>query len=152
MTIAQQEFEAILADPTKRIDGDIEWRDDDDHSPAQEFRARVLSEPGWPLTVIGWWQPQSRKLTYLLRHDAAGRIHGINFGNVVHHNPTCQNLDGTHEHRWTAEHRDKAAQVPADITAQWDQPELAWAQFCAKAVITHGGTLYPPASQEEMPL
>jgi len=145
------EFETILADHTKRIVDDIGWGDDEDHSPAQEFRVRVLSEPGWPLTVIGWWQPRSHKLSYTLRHGAAGRIFGLDLGIVKHHNPTCQNLNGAHEHRWTTGNRDKMAYVPDDVTVRWDQPEMAWTQFCSKVGIMHVGSFSAPASQESLP-
>lgn len=142
----------MLADGTKRIEGYLRWRDDEDHSPAQEFRVRVFSEPGWPLTVIGWWNPRSRKLSYVLRHDAAGRILGLDLGPVAHRNPSSERLDGTHKHRWSAEFRDKQAYVPEDITAQWDQPVAVWEQFCSEAGIAHHGRLDAPSAQEELPL
>ena len=148
--ITQQEFEAILSDDTKRVKGDLRWGGDEDHSPAQEFRVRVLSEPGWPLTVIGWWNPRSRKLSYVLRHDAAGRILGLDLGPVVHRNPSSQRLDGTHKHRWANEFRDKQAYVPSDITAEWSQPVVVWEQFCSEVRIAHDGTMVAPAVQEEM--
>lgn len=34
----QADFQAILADLTKRIEKDIAWTEDPDHSPAREFR------------------------------------------------------------------------------------------------------------------
>lgn len=34
----QADFQAILADLTKRIEKDIAWAEDPDHSPAREFR------------------------------------------------------------------------------------------------------------------
>lgn len=150
--ITQQEFEAILSDETKRIEQDLVWREDEDHSPAQEFRVPVASEPGWPLTLIGWWNPQSRKLSYTLRHDAVGRILGLDLGPVTHHNPTCERLAGTHKHRWTDEYRDKQAYVPGDITAQWDDPVAVWAQFCSEVRVAHVGALPAPVSQWEMQL
>jgi len=39
--IPQQEFDAILADTTKWIEGDIVWREDVDLSPAPEFRVEL---------------------------------------------------------------------------------------------------------------
>ena len=91
--ITQQEFESILEDGTKRIEGDIRWNDSKDHPPAQQFRVKVLSNPGWPLTAIAWWNPRSGKLSYLLRHDVAGRIIGLDLGRVAHRNPTSELLD-----------------------------------------------------------
>lgn len=54
MAITQTEFEAILADETKRVVGDLSWREDEDHSPAVEFAAEIGSDPGYPLFVKGW--------------------------------------------------------------------------------------------------
>ncbi len=151
--ITQQEFEAILDDGTKRIEGDLRWRNDEDHSPAQEFRVQVFSEPGWPLTVIGWWNPRSGKLSYTMRHDAAGRILGLDLGRrVAHRNPSSERLYGTHKHRWTDRFRDKQAYIPDDITAEWDQPVEVWQQFCSEVRITHLGTMDYPSLQEELPL
>ncbi len=149
--ITQQEFEAILADTSKRVEGNLAWRDDEDHSPAREFRVPVASEPGWPLTLIGWWNPLSRKLSYTLRHDAAGRILGLDLGPVTHQNPTSERLAGTHKHRWMDEYRDKHAYVPGDITAEWDDPVAVWEQFCSEVGIAHEGSLRSPVFQEEMP-
>ncbi len=42
----QSEFEALIADATKRISGDISWNEDEDHSPAVEFRVEVTSQIG----------------------------------------------------------------------------------------------------------
>ncbi len=150
--ITQQEFEAILDDGTKRIEDDIRWRGNKEHPPAQEFRVKVLSDPGWPLTAIAWWNPRSGKLSYTLRHDTAGRILGLDLGNVTHRNPTSDRLRGTHKHRWTDQFRDKQAYIPDDITAEWDQPIEVWDQFCSEVGITHLGTMDSPTTQEELPL
>jgi hypothetical protein len=53
MPITQTEFETLIADASKRIEGDIRWADDEDHSPAVQFRAEVDSDPGYPLFVNG---------------------------------------------------------------------------------------------------
>lgn len=46
MSLTQNEFEVILSDPSKSIDADIAWTEDEDHSPSVEFRAEVNSEAG----------------------------------------------------------------------------------------------------------
>jgi hypothetical protein len=51
MSLTNAEFEAILANPSKRIAGDLVWAEDEDHSPSVEFRAEVQSDAGWPLFV-----------------------------------------------------------------------------------------------------
>ena len=39
----QEEFEVIIADDTKEVSENVVWTDDQDHSPAQEFRVEVNS-------------------------------------------------------------------------------------------------------------
>ena len=53
MTLTNAEFDTILDDLSKRIGGDIVWREDEDHSPSVEFRAEIQSDMGWPLFVRG---------------------------------------------------------------------------------------------------
>jgi hypothetical protein len=149
--ISQQEFDAILADTSKRIAGDIEWREDADHSPAREFRVELRSDPGWPIVVVGRFNPYAGTLSYALIHRGAGRIYALDLG-ADHHNPTCQRLGEKHKHRWTEAFRDKEAYVPADITATWDNPVEVWRQFCAEVGIVHDGQMQPPLIQEELPL
>ncbi|HHH46919.1 MAG TPA: hypothetical protein ENK53_07935 [Thiotrichales bacterium] len=149
--ITQQEFESILADASKRIAGDIRWQEDENHSPALEFRVEVESDPGWPLVLVGRWNPRAGTLSYVLIHRSVGRIYGLDLG-ADHHNPTCQRVGEKHKHRWTEEFRDKKAYVPSDITASWDGPVEAWDQFCREANIEHRGRMHPPGVQEELPL
>ena len=68
MAITQGEFEAILTDTSKRIDGDIKWKSDEDHSPAVEFRVPVLSTSGFPLYVNGRFNGLARTLSFNLIH------------------------------------------------------------------------------------
>lgn len=145
--ITQQEFEAILADETKRIEGDIFWRPDPGHTPAVRFRAPVHSEPGWPLSVFASWNPGAGKLGYTLLLQGEGRIYALNMG-IAHTNPGGETVGDVHKHRWTEEFRDKWAYVPEDITATWDRPVEVWREFCAEAGIKHSGTLAAPEWQE----
>ena len=46
MALSLTEFETMLNDTTKRIEGDIVWEEDEDHSPCQEFRAEIQSGSG----------------------------------------------------------------------------------------------------------
>lgn len=150
--MSQQEFEAILTDPSKLIVGSIIWRADEDHWPALEFRAPVLSEPRWPLTVMGSWNPKLEKLTYLLRHAAVGRIIGLDLGGPPHVNPSREVLRDTHKHRWTERFRDKEAYVPNDITASWDKPLTVWMQFLEEVEIMHSGGMREPVRGRELGL
>lgn len=152
MSITDSEFEAMMADGDKRIEGDLLWRDDEDHSPAVEFRAEVRSEAGYPLFVCGRLNRLAGTLSYVLIHRAAGRVYGLDLG-ADHHNPTCNHVGDKHKHRWTEQFADKEAYVPDDITAPVDKPNVVWAQFCAEARIVHEGELKEPsAEQEELPL
>jgi hypothetical protein len=147
--LTRQEFDVILADTTKRILGDIDWREDADHSPAREFRIEVSSDSGWPIFIVGRWNPYAGTLSYVLIHRGAGRIYGLDLG-ADHHNPTCERVGEKHKHAWTEEFRDKQAYVPSDITASWDQPVEVWRQFCRQANITHQGQMHPPSGQGEL--
>jgi hypothetical protein len=149
--ITQTEFETILADETKCVVGDLFWRGDDDHSPAVEFGAEVLSDAGYPLFVKGWFNRPAGKLSYTVIHRATGRIYALDLG-ADHHNPNCERVGEKHKHSWTDQHADKLAYVPVDVTAGPDAPAAAWRQFCAEANIRHDGILHPPPPiQEALP-
>lgn len=152
MAITNAEFEAMLADPDKRVAGDLVWRDDEDHSPAVEFRAPVISGAGYPLFVVGRLNRLSGTLSFMLIHRSAGRVYGLDLG-ADHHNPTCSFVGEKHKHRWTERYGDKEAYDPDDITATVDAPVAVWGQFCAEAALVHDGVLMaPPPKQEDLPL
>lgn len=143
MTLTSAEFEAILNDESKRIEGDILWQEDEDHSPSFEFRAEVKSEAGWPLFVRGSYNPLIPALSYMLVLKTAGRVYGLDLGKD-HHNPQCDQVGERHKHRWTEKLRDKEAYVPKDITEPASEPVAVWIQFCAEAKLTHDGKLTVP--------
>jgi hypothetical protein len=150
--ITQTEFDAMMADETKRIVGDLRWREDDDHGPAVEFRVEVRSEAGYPLFVNGRLNRLAGTLSYTLIHRETGRVYALDLG-ADHHNPTCQRVGEKHKHSWTDQNADKLAYVPDDISASLDHPSTVWRQFCVEAKITHDGTLRnPPPVQEGLPL
>jgi hypothetical protein len=143
MALTQAEFESLIDDTSKRIDGDIGWDDDEDHSPSVEFRADVHSDAGYPLFVRASYNAMTRCLTYALIHRSSGRIYALDLGKD-HHNPSCNNTGDKHKHRWNDALRDREAYVPNDITAPPSDPVAVWQQFCAEAKITHTGTLQEP--------
>ena len=146
----QNEFEVLITDDTKRIVGDIDWTEDEDHSPAVEFRVEVQSGAGWPLFARGSYNAFAETLSFTLVHRGSGRIYALDLGKD-HHNPSCQNVGEKHKHRWTEAFKDKDAYVPSDITAPVNQPVEVWLQFCAEAKIIHDGVLHqPPVIQEEL--
>jgi hypothetical protein len=150
VALTQAEFEALVADRSKRIDGDISWSEDEDHSPAVEFRVEIASDPGYPLFVRGSYNAVAKALTFALIHRSTGRIYALDLGKD-HHNPACTYTGDKHKHSWTETTRDREAYVPSDITASVGDPVAVWSQFCAEAAITHNGVLHtPPPAQLEL--
>jgi hypothetical protein len=143
MTINQDEFEEIINDSTKRIEGDIAWSEDEDHSPAVEFRIDIVSDPGYPLIIKGSYNSLTAKLGYHIIHRKAGRIYGLDLGSD-HRNPDGTRVGEKHKHRWKEAVRDKEAYVPQDITALVTEPIEVWQQFCNEAKLTHNGTMKAP--------
>ena len=139
----QQDFDALLADTTKQINGSVEWDMDDDHYPSVEFRIEVVSQPKYPIFVKGSYNQLAQTLTYALIHQRYGRIYALDLGKD-HHNPTCSTVGRKHKHRWTELFRDKEAYVPDDITALINDPVDVWFQFCKEAFLMHNGVMYPP--------
>jgi hypothetical protein len=146
-TVTEAEFSAILDDPSKTIEGDIDWRGDEDHSPTVEFRVEVASGAGWPLTLCVSYNGLAQTLTYALIHRGTGRIYALDLGKE-HRNPTGELVGEKHKHRWTERFRDKEAYAPLDITASADDPVEVWGQFCKEAKVTHRGALRAPPSTQ----
>ncbi len=150
MPLTNVEFEAILADCSKQIIGDLAWAEDEDHSPSVEFRAEVQSDAGWPLFVRGSCNQLAGTLSYTLVLKTAGRIYALDLGKE-HHNPTCDQVGEKHKHCWKEQFKDKEAYVPADITAPVNDPVAVWRQFCQESHITHRGKLAaPPTLQKDL--
>lgn len=150
MALTNTEFATILDDESKRIDGDIAWQEDEDHSPSVEFRAEVQSDAGWPLFVRGSYNRLIPALSYVVILKTEGRVYGLDLGKE-HHNPQCDQVGETHKHHWKEEFRDKEAHVPNDITAPASDPVAVWRQFCDQAKLTHNGTMSsPPSFQKEL--
>ena len=145
MGLTEGELAALLADATKTISGDIEWSEDEDHSPTVEFRVEVSSVAGYPLFVRGSFNQEIKALAYSLIHRGVGRIYGLCLGKD-HHNLDCPWVGEKHKHRWDDVTKDKMAYVPGDITAPATDPVAVWSQFCAEAGIVHLGVMHsvPP--------
>ncbi len=146
MPLTTTEFESLLDDNTKRIEGDIVWQEDEDHSHCLEFRAEVRSDSGWPLFVRGSYNPLIPALSFGLILKTVGRIYALDLGKD-HHNPQCNQVGDKHKHRWTERFRDKEAYVPEDITAPPSDPVAAWTQFCKEANLEHRGRMDAPPPQ-----
>jgi hypothetical protein len=129
-------------------EGDLAWQNDEDHSPAVEFRAEVRSDAGYPLWVRGRYNARAKTLSFAVIHRGVGRVYALDMGKV-HHNPECSMVGECHKHHYSEQIRDKHAYEPQDITAQAHEPVRVWEQFCAEARITHVGTLPPPPDVQE---
>ena len=141
--MTQAEFEALLADATKRIEEDISWLGDEDRSPGLEFRVEVISDPGFPLFIKGWYNQEAQTLSYALIHRGVGRIYGLDLGRD-HHNPSCVYVGEKHKHSWDDIVRDKDAYVPGHITAAANDPVGVWREFCQEVKINHTGVMHQP--------
>jgi len=147
MEFTETELAALLADTSKAITGDISWAEDEDHSPAMEFRAEITSQAGYPLFVRGSFNPLAETLTFALIHASSRRIYALDLGKD-HHNPSCTDVGEKHKHRWTDRFKDKDAYVPDDITQLATNPVAVWTEFCAEAKITHNGVMHPPPAHQ----
>jgi hypothetical protein len=147
MALSDTEFSSILSDGSKKIVGDIVWRNDEDHSPSQGFYADLESDDGWPLSIRGSYNPLSQALSYCLVLKTDGRIYGLDLGKG-HKNPDSTRVGDKHKHRWSERDRDKHAYEPEDITASVSQPQEVWNQFCLEANIQHEGEMRPPLSTQ----
>ena len=149
--LTDSESQAIVADESKEIAGDLSWTPDPDRKDAAAFRVPVLSTPSYPLTLAGYYNPGTPKLSYTLIHRPAGRIYGLDLG-VEHRNPDLRRVGRTHKHTWSEEYRDRVAYAPADITESWRDPVAVWRQFCRQARLTHAGKMQRPFVQLRMDL
>lgn len=138
------EFAEILADESKEIASDIRWTNDEDHSPAVEFRQEIQSGDSHPLFVRGSFNQEAQTLTFALIHKTEGRVYALDLGKL-HRNPDGKMIGRKHKHSWKEPPiRDRFAYEPSDITAPISDPVEVWRQFCLEARIRHSGKLANP--------
>lgn len=148
MPLSQTEFEAILADDSKRIAGDIVWVSASGHLDAKRFKASVLSDAGGNLVVEGYFRPSKRKLGLSL---IAGdhRIAGIDFGsNIRHRNLAGSRVEGPHLQLWSAAAGEAEARPLPRGVPDWNQPVAVWAWLCEALGIVHLGEMLSPDGDE----
>lgn len=128
------EVAAILADPDKRISGELRWTDDEDAS-GQEFLVNVACTYA-ELFVRGQRCAAAGTLRFALISRGLGRIAALDLG-----------PGDLHFHRWSPGRRDEVVPLgdsPPDERA-------AWAQFCRLTAISHDGELAgAPPTQESL--
>ncbi len=142
MATDDREIEAILADPGKRIVGDLRWTDDDP-AGAREFVATVTGPTG-ELLVRGQRCARAGSLRFALLLRGVGRIAALDLGHD-HQSPDGRRSGELHYHRWRPGHRDHLADPLDPITDLAD----AWRRFLALTHITHDGQLADPAPTQE---
>lgn len=148
MGLTDEEFEAILADQSKTILGDVVWTPDRGRSRTVKFRVPVGSDADHPLFVVGRCNPDPGTLSYVLVHGAVGRIYALDLG-ANHENPDGRLVGEPHKHAWSEKFQDRQAYMPDDITEPWDRPIEVWRQFCREASLRHEGVMRPPLAQQE---
>ncbi len=148
MALSQAEFEGILNDKSKTIQGDIFWKEE---SLWLKFKAEVQTNSGnYQLSVRGTYNSIVEALSYHIICPPYGRIYGLDLGKD-HRNPDGKLVGEKHKHRWSELYRDKQAYVPPDITASAAEPVKVWQQFCREAALCHNGVMQPlPQNQLDL--
>jgi hypothetical protein len=150
--LSNAEFDAILTDCTKRIDGDIVWQQDLFYSPSLGFycpslwfKVELAATGVWSLLMKDAFNLLVPAISFALISKAAGagRIYALDLGKG-HRNPDGVRVGDPHKHRWSEQFKDKEAYEPIDVTAAADDPVQAWQQFCQEAKIEHQGRMHPP--------
>jgi hypothetical protein len=144
MTLSNSDFEDMLKDGSKRIEGDVIWQNDPQRDLLLKFKAEIISALNLhKLSMRGTYNPIIDALSYHIICPPYGRIYGLDLGKE-HKNPDGKLVGEKHKHRWTEIYRDKQAYVPADITTAGNNPVGVWQQFCEEAIIKHNGVMQPP--------
>ena len=148
------DIDSILADSTKRIEGDIFWRPHQTRRRTQEFKVDVLSDSLHAMRVVGWCNPNSKKvnLTLFLKQELSLlRVFAFNTGLVEYRCADGRRISGSHAHRWSTERQELLAE-PRPHLPSWDQPGQLWLQFCGETKIHHQGVMHPPEWQGDLSL
>ena len=144
MSLSQAEFEAILADESKRIVGDIAWVAVSGHFDAKWFNATVLSNANDNLVVEGYFRPSKRKLGISLI-VLGQRVAGIDFGsNIRHRNVSGARFEGAHLQLWSAAAGAAEAHPLPRGAPGWNQPVEVWIWLCDLLGIVHVGEMLSP--------
>ena len=85
MPLSDAEFDAILTDCTKLIEGDIVWQEDEDHSPSLEFKVEIATAGGWPLFMKGTYNPLVPTIQYKLGRNFAKKLRSSTTVECIHH-------------------------------------------------------------------
>jgi hypothetical protein len=130
--VTQGEFNALIADSTKRIEGGIAWTQDK-NGVVFEFRIRVLSDPGDQLSVKGSHNRKLGKTSYTLY--TTDRIFSVDFDR------RHGDAGNFHIHVWDAAKQKCVAAKVDDSAEIGKDPLRLWKWFCDKTQIVHNGAL-----------
>lgn len=141
------EFDALLADSGKVIEGDITWSQDKSLSYVTGFSVKLESQSGYPLTIRGSYNRVVKKISYTLIGPNGFRIFAVDYDRK--HGDAGK----FHVHSWDGT-KCVATKATAPMKVAHD-PATLWKWFCEQAGIEHKGTFgtpppLPPDDQTEM--
>lgn len=138
-----------LDDDQKIVTGDIVWKRHAKAGRSFKFDAMLRVGTGEQMKVRGFSNDMTQKLSFTIVGEH-GRLYSLCIGPRVHMNPDGILIRGTHKHRYTSANGAQDAYNPSDITAEWNEPQKAWAEFCNEARISHEGNIagVPELDQE----
>jgi hypothetical protein len=139
--MTQGEFEALIADLSKRIDETISWTQIDKAGDKFEFRVKVISDSGEQMSIKGSHNRKLGKTSYTL--FTSDRIYSVD------HDRSHGDAGNFHVHTWDAS-KGKCIASPAAASIEVGRdPQLLWDWFCEQAHITHYGVLesLPPVQK-----
>lgn len=143
-----REIARLLADPGKRITGELRWTDDEDQSCGLEFSAELRAATGEALLVRGQRCDPAGSLRFALILRGVGRIAALDLGHP-HQGPDGRRCPNLHFHRWSPPFRDHLA-APLTLPEGPEDPvQAAWQLFCRLARIAHDGRLAEPPPRQE---
>jgi hypothetical protein len=153
MGFSERELQNILDDDSKTVSEDIYWSNSEDFSDIVEFRVPLISAAADDLLLHGHYNSKYQKLSFIISKTGSGRIYGLDLGSK-HVNRKTKSMErhiieGIHKHRWKPKIKDGFGYVPDDITAQADEVEKAWEEFCREAKIRHEGKFYHPYQKQK---
>jgi hypothetical protein len=131
--VTKGEFDSLLANRAKRIDGDIKWSESKTIPNVLDFRVRVFSTSGYALVIKGSHHLLLKKTSFTLFNQKLGRIFSVDFDRAHGDAGNC------HLHRWNG---NKLTVIRATASPQIaSNPLTLWRWFCEQAGITHNGQL-----------
>jgi hypothetical protein len=138
--VTQAEFEALIADLTKRIEGTISWSQDKS-GVVFDFRAKVKSDSGDQLSVKGSHNRKLGKTSYTL--FTTDRIFSVDYDR------NHGDAGNFHIHAWDASRQKCVAMKASGQIEIARDPLRLWKWFCEQAHITHDGVLesLPPLQE-----